>query len=497
MQRGHVAQFGFEGDGIDPRKLRAQRRPVETGFVGQRQQRALGGIADELPLLLRILLQLRVVAQQGAGGKRLQRVMLRRMDRLARGSEHANRRVARAADGEFASRQHDPHRGHFVAGERAGFVGADHGDRAQGFDGGKATQHGALTRHIARADRQHDGDDGRQALGNRRNREPDHGEKHVEHGHVPHGNPKGEGQGAQQQNHPGDLAREAVEAARQRGFQHGGLAHHVADAADFRRAPGFHHHTPPLAVSHYGSGVGHAAAFRHGRCLVYCGGVLLGGHGFARQRRFADAQVFDLQQAQVGWNPGAGFQQYQVTGHQLGRVALGIHPVAQHGGPAGEHGAHRGQRLFSLSLLHKADHGVDQHHSQDDRGVHIVAQQQSDPTCGEQHINQRIVKLQREAEQRATPGRGGQAIGALLAQAPPGFVRAQAALRIALQGSQRVSRFAGMPESAPRPPLCSGRLPSGLQAARWARKLGAARRFLMRMFGKGHGRSLMAGMRKD
>ena len=67
VQGGHEAVFGFEGNAVHPVEALLFGDRIEAGLVGQRQQRALGGIALHPPFAV-LLAQRRVVAQaRGAG----------------------------------------------------------------------------------------------------------------------------------------------------------------------------------------------------------------------------------------------------------------------------------------------------------------------------------------------------------------------------------------------------------------------------------------------
>ena len=88
--------------------------------------------------------------------------------------------VARAGHlGLAGSGDHGGHR-HLVAGEGAGLVGADDRRRSQRLDGGQLLDDGALAGHALDAQRQHDREDGGQALGHRRHRQRHPDEQHVD-----------------------------------------------------------------------------------------------------------------------------------------------------------------------------------------------------------------------------------------------------------------------------------------------------------------------------
>ena len=50
-------------------------------------------------------------------------------------------------------------------------------------------------------------------------------------------------------------------------------------------------------------------------------------------------------------------------------------PVAEHGGVSRNHGADGVERLFGAPLLHETDHGIQQHHREDDCSVDPMAEQ--------------------------------------------------------------------------------------------------------------------------
>jgi hypothetical protein len=197
-----------------------------------------------------------------------------------------------------------------------------------------------------------------------------------------------------------------------------------------------------------------------------CGTVLLRGGRLARDRGLVDAQVFGLEQAQVGGHARARFQQHHISWNQIRCIHLGALPITQHDGAAGQHDAHRVEGLFCLTLLREANDRIDQHDAQDDCSIHIVAQRQSDQPCGEQRINQGIVKLDGKARQRAAPQCARQAVGAMLAQAAAGLNCGKATLRIAAQRGHRSGGFAGVPVSVFR--RGHGKPADGLGAARVA-----------------------------
>jgi hypothetical protein len=87
--------------------------------------------------------------------------------------------IANSAHGIGMVRCHHALHSHFVARQRAGFVSADHGNRAEGFHRRQSADDCIAPRHALHADSQGNGHDRRQSLRNGRHRQPDHGQEHV------------------------------------------------------------------------------------------------------------------------------------------------------------------------------------------------------------------------------------------------------------------------------------------------------------------------------
>ena len=97
VQSGHEAVLGFKGDAIDPVKSLPFGDWIESGLMGQGQQRALGGIALHPPFAV-LFAQHRVVAQARGAGDGLQIRRFFGQDWRVIDGESADRRVADAAD---------------------------------------------------------------------------------------------------------------------------------------------------------------------------------------------------------------------------------------------------------------------------------------------------------------------------------------------------------------------------------------------------------------
>ena len=82
--------------------------------------------------------------------------------------------------------------------------------------------------------------------------------------------------------------------------------------------------------------------------------------------------------------------------------------------------------------------GVDDDDRDDDRGVDPVLHERRDEGGGEQHINQYVMELQREAHERAAPPAGRKAIGAMDGEPPFCLSLAQAQTRHAQALKRRI-----------------------------------------------------------
>ncbi len=234
-----------------------------------------------------------------------------------------------------------------------------------------------------------------------------------------------EGQQADHQDERGDLPREVLQAAGERGREPLHAADQAADAPDLGLAPRGHHHTAALAHGHDRAGVRHAGAVAQRRRLLDRLGTLLHRHRLAGQGRLVDAQVLDPQQPQIGRHPVPGFQEDHVARYEVGGVDLVPLAVAQNRCVAGQHGAHGLEGTLGLALLDEADDRVDHHHTHDHGRVDVVLQPGRDRGRGQQHVDQRVVELQEEAQERSPPAWGRQAVRPEPGEAPARLLRRQ------------------------------------------------------------------------
>ncbi len=443
----HVTVLGFEGNAAGARALARELQRVDAGLERQRQQRALSRVARQLPVPT-FPVQAGVVAQRSGFGQGQQHrrfaEQLGRLQVAALASERAVRSVAHPFDVHRAVGQHHLLHRHFVAGEGAGLVGADHGDRAQRLDRRQAADHRVARGHALHADGQRDRHDGRQPLGNRRHHQPHGGHEHLGHRQATHQRAKGK-QGCSHHHHgERDPARQLAHVADQR---RGHLLHRFEQAADaphFGGAGGGHHHPARLALGDQGAGVAHAQAVAQRGVGRHRRQRLLHRHRFAGQGRFVHPQVVELQPAQIGRQAVARSDLHHIAGHQIGRVDLLQPTVAQHLGVRRQQVADGLQRLFGLALLQHTDGHVEQHHRQDDTGVQPVTDQRGDTRRGQQHQDQQVVELRQHAPPQTRTLGHLQPVGAVLLKALDGL-RCTQAMRRHLEPRQAFCGRRGMP----------------------------------------------------
>ena len=176
---------------------------------------------------------------------------------------------------------------------------------------------GVPRRHALDTDRQRDRHDGRQSFGHGTNGHADYGEECEIHRVVAHVDGEHERQRAERQNGHSELTGELVHLPDERCLELFDAAQQCADAADLRMRPRCDDDTRALAGSDECARVGHGPAVAEGGGL--CSGIdaLVHGDGFASQDGFIDAQVARFDQAGVGGDAIAGFQQQDVSRHEV------------------------------------------------------------------------------------------------------------------------------------------------------------------------------------
>ncbi len=442
VQGGHEAMLGLERNRIAAWPFRRQRLRIEAQLEAEAEQRAFGGVALQLPCLA-LLVQARLVAQQRRTTDLLQIVASGGIEAFAVVAETTQRSVAGAADLDHLVGGDDTLHGHLVAGQGAGLVRADHRHRTQRLHRRQAADDGVAPGHALYAEGEDHRHDRRQSLGNRRG-----GQRHHQHEHVHHrlALPEGaedESGAGQQQDRQGQPATEAGDLSQQRSGQGADFAQQRTDPAQFGIPGGGDHHSARLAAGHQGAGIGHATAVAEQRVDGHRDAALLHRHRLAGQGRLVDMEVLRFEQPQVGRHPVAGGQQHHVARYQAFGVQRLALAVAQDQGMQRKHVADGVQRVGRLALLDETDQRVDHHRQEDYRTVHPEAEQRGDQRGEQHHVQQDVVELPQQAQQRPLAFRRGQPVVAVRRQAAGGLVRVQAGGG-AVQSFQHPLRRAGM-----------------------------------------------------
>ena len=373
---------------------RVKRGLAHARMLGsQASEPRLAGIVDERTLgrLTHGLAQLLVPLGVGAQGHTGQELLLRR--------------------GELVLDD-----GHLVLGKGAGLVGADGLCAAEGLDGRELADNRLALGHLGHAERQHDGHDGNQALGDGGDGERDGDHKGVEQGgrvgedvaHAVADDVDAKDDDADDDNHDGEDAAELGKLHLQRRELFLSLGQGAGDLTHLGVHAGADHDGAAAAVYHGGTHVAHvlAVAERH---VVGAGGelndvgMLLDGHGLAGKGGLLDLHRGALEHAAVGRDGVARLEHDHVTGHELGARQVHELAVAQHLGLRRAHLLQGLEGLLAFSLLDHAQHRVDDNDEHDDGDIGKVrlaldhARERADDGGNDQHDDHGVGHLLKEA----------------------------------------------------------------------------------------------------
>ena len=132
------------------------------------------------------------------------------------------------------------------------------------------------------------------------------------------------------------------------------------------------------------------------------------------------------EQADVRRDLVARFQQHDVSGNKVFASKRNPFAVPQCRGVRRQHALDRLHGAFGAAFLHKADDGVRNDDRQNDARIDPVSENRGDRRGADQHVNQNIVKMRQEAQERAAFGRFGRLVRTVFLQAPGGFLARQA-----------------------------------------------------------------------
>jgi hypothetical protein len=417
VEGGHALALGGEGDLVHAGVLPVEIGLVQAGLGRRHHQRALGRVALDVPVALRL-----GAHDVGVGGERRRPQQPaqrgRGHPRRARERELAVRLVAGAPDLELLAGDQDAPRRHLVLGQRAGLVRADDRRAAQGLDGGQPPHERVAPRHALHADGQRDGDHGGQRLGHRGDAEGDAEDQHLDEG-EPARQPEHDDARHHREAGPRQRGADAVEVLLQRRARGLHRLEQPGDAAEFGRHAGGHDQAAAAPVGGDRPGVGHVPAIAERQLRVgERAALLLDRLGLAGERGLVHLQVDDLDQARVGRQAVAGAQQHDVPGHQLPRRDLGLLAVAQGGGGGRGHAVQRLDGALGAELLRERQQHGEEQDGGDGHRLDFVAEDRGDGRGGDEDEDEDVLELLEQDPPRRDAAGGLQLVGAVRRQPP-------------------------------------------------------------------------------
>ena len=175
------------------------------------------------------------------------------------------------------------------------------------------------------------------------------------------------------------------------------FGHHLVDMTQFRRFSGGDHHAKSSPGANGGAREQQvfAIAQRQFASQGLCRFVHNGG--FAGQDGLFNPQIMGLHDAKIGGNTVTRAQYHDIADDQIGSRDRLMLSVTDHDGGCGEHIADAFQRFFRVVFLNMANQGVDHRDAEDDGCIHPVPHDGGEGRCGDQDIDQNIVKMGQKA----------------------------------------------------------------------------------------------------
>ena len=265
---------------------------------------------------------------------------------------------------------------HLVLGQGAGLIGTDDLGAAQGFHGGQTADDGVALAHVGDADGQHHRDHGGQTFRDgrhsQRHRHHEGGQDRIQGEGAGHNQVKDKDEQADAQDQLGQNAAQLFQLALEGSLFLLGVGQGAGNFAHLGVHAGAGDQGLAAAIDHGGAHIAHVFAVAQRNVLLALGqaqGVddLVDRDALAGEGCLLNLEAGALQQAAVGGNGVAGLQQDHVAGHQLVAVERNLFAVPQYLAGGGGHGLQGLNGGFGLALLKDAQHGVQQHHDQDDK----------------------------------------------------------------------------------------------------------------------------------
>ena len=335
--------------------------------------------------------------------------------------------------------------GHFIAGQRSGFIRGDQRATAQPFDRRQSPHNHVASSHPNRGHGQGHGDGHRQSFGNRRDRQRHDEEEGFDQRVTTHRHRQRADDRRRQQRRDRHEIGEPLHPFQQRRLATRAPQNIQSQLSDVRGSAGRDHHSLATAASDHRTGKRHVqsvAKRRRGRALPR--EILPHGQRFAGQQRLVDLQTLTGQQPNFGRSAIARFQPHDVARHQLFRLDLADLALPQHLRVDAEHLLQSMTALLGLPLLVCGDQRVDRQHRADEPGGLEITDQSGHDRRRHQNVNQRAVKLPHHDQPQRRGSFGRQQIGTEVPQPNRGFRIAQSVLG-RVQRSQYVRQHVRMP----------------------------------------------------
>ena len=172
-QGGHIFVFRVEWYGVQPDLIRF----FKFRFFIKGNQGAFCGVAAHFPLPLGRFGYGSIVAQIHAGNQAARGLFCVEINFCAVFENFSLRGISASGNLEIIVFRNQRGHGHFVFGERSGFVRTDYRNRAQGFNRRQGAHNGLAPGHVLHAHGQNDGKNGGQPFGDGPYGQADYGKK--------------------------------------------------------------------------------------------------------------------------------------------------------------------------------------------------------------------------------------------------------------------------------------------------------------------------------
>ena len=252
-------------------------------------------------------------------------------------------------------------------------------------------------------DGQRAGDDGRERLGNRRDRQGDgeHGGAHQETqgdlsaDRLPQGTDPDDGDANSQSDDPQPAADFLGPFFERRCFGLGG-GDLLGDPAELGVHTRLCHDGFSPSVGHDRSGKDHILPLSRRETGTEGGGLFPDGDRFARQGGLVTAQRPDLDEAGVHRNLVPGLEEQDISGDKVTRGDVLFLAVAQDCYRRREHLLEGRQRPFGPVLLDKPEDGADQDDNGDHQRIHPFTDQQREAGGRQEDDDEQVLELLKE-----------------------------------------------------------------------------------------------------